>query len=237
MRLPFAIVPFLLLVSAGATAKEPRAEARPESAPAVVTVTGPAKMDTKTGLLFVWMPPGDLIFGCDAGTGCTETRGPGRNDPPTTARTPMPGFWWMRGRATNAEYAACVAAGACTPQESHQFCLISGPSYPATCVSYPQAEAFCSWIEARLPTAMEWEYAVDRGYDPLWEFGANFNGHSHGAMEWVKSSGPSPAAPGYEPIRGGVADLEPVWPSDEGHALAGSQFREIGFRCVQTATS
>ena len=78
-------------------------------------------------------------------------------------RVKMPGFFMFEGLVTNAEYAACEEAGVCTsPQTSDQ-----GPcsqyrnskfaDLPVACVNWYQADLFCKWAEASLPTAAQWE--------------------------------------------------------------------------------
>ncbi len=85
-----------------------------------------------------------------------------------------------RTEVTVAQYALCVAAGACTAPDSSQstdpwgsgpVCLgtyvnseVKGrESHPVNCVTVEQAHQFAKWAGGRLPTAPEWEYAARSG--------------------------------------------------------------------------
>ena len=79
---------------------------------------------------------------------------------------------------TNAQYRACVQAGACKPaafEDPHSaatgkaenaaaYRKVSGDNQPAVGVSWNDARAYCEWAKKRLATARE----VKRGKLALW---------------------------------------------------------------------
>lgn len=83
-------------------------------------------------------------------------------------------FQMARHEVTNAEYALCVQAGVCTPPRASRTnprgAYFGDPrygSYPVVYVTWVDAQTYCGWVGARLPTAAEWEKAA-RGTDGRW---------------------------------------------------------------------
>ena len=86
----------------------------------------------------------------------------------------LDGFYIERYEVTNANYAMCVEAGACAPPEragsNPRHSYFADPGYancPVVYVTWEDARTYCAWVDARLPTAAEWEKAA-RGTDGRW---------------------------------------------------------------------
>lgn len=167
----------------------------------------------------VWraVPSGSFVFGCS-------------DEDPTmkqAAPTKMASLW-TTARITAAEYRQCVAGGGCKAVPTMPWCNTTEPSWPATCVSFPEAARYCAWAGGTLPTAVEWEYLADTRGDLNSDPGVDW---AHGASEWVIGNGRGTS---YEEVRGGVGDLEPLRRCAWGAAKRTSETGNIGFRCVRT---
>jgi formylglycine-generating enzyme required for sulfatase activity len=86
----------------------------------------------------------------------------------------FPTFFLQADEVTVDQYARCVAAGACTPAGTDDFCNTGRPGrelHPINCVSWSQASAYCAWLGRRLPTEDEWEYAASGKEKRLYAWG------------------------------------------------------------------
>jgi formylglycine-generating enzyme required for sulfatase activity len=82
---------------------------------------------------------------------------------------------------TNRQYQNCVADGGCTEPERHASLTRTDyygepefGDYPVIWVTWRQAQAYCEWHGARLPTEAEWEKAARGTEARLYPWGESF---------------------------------------------------------------
>jgi formylglycine-generating enzyme required for sulfatase activity len=142
---------------------------------------GPAGCQPAAPPGMVWIPGGPFTMGTDD----TDTEGralefgltkPWFEDEHPAHTVNLPGFYLDRNEATNADFAAYVAAtGARVPGTWKAATYPGGEAnYPVASVNWYQANEYCNWVKKRLPTEAEWEKAA-RGTDGrLYPWGNTF---------------------------------------------------------------
>lgn len=135
--------------------------------PTLVTIprAGPQSGNTITWIdnsTLVYVPPGEFQMGNNGA------------DAPIHSVT-LEGYWIQETKVTNRMYAQCVAVGACTPPAQE----VGGPvfsnpgfaNHPVVGVTWDQAQAYCTWMQGRLPTEAEWEKAARGTEGQLYPWG------------------------------------------------------------------
>lgn len=76
-------------------------------------------------------------------------------------------YFMDRTEVTVAAYQQCVTAGSCTVAIAGGTCnwgVVGRDQHPVNCLSWTQADAYCSWVGKQLPSEAQWEMAA-RGTD------------------------------------------------------------------------
>ncbi len=134
--------------------------------PIPIPVLGSTQIADEDGMVQVYVPAGDFQMGSNVGDVDEKNH---------TVR--LDAFWIDQTEVTNAMYAKCVEAGQCNPprlQKSNRHDQYYGApmydNYPVIYVKWDDANAYCGWVNRRLPTEAEWEKAAN-----LWNENAKQN--------------------------------------------------------------
>ena len=125
----------------------------------------------------------------------------------------LPGYWIDRTEVTVADYQRCVAVGDC-PMPSFPSAGPPGdpkhdrPELPVTFVAWDDAEKFCAFRHARLPTEAEWERAARGASGRRFPWGMLPNPRiaNHGALDVGAELLPIAGPPTRVEIEQGVED-------------------------------
>ncbi len=104
-------------------------------------------------------------------------------------------YWLDRFEVTVARYNQCVAAGHCTPSPYKR----SNPQLPIVGISHHQAQRYCQWAKARLPTEAEWEAAARGPKNNIFPWGNSWHPQyaNHGKFDPKHASAAFDKKDGY----------------------------------------
>lgn len=170
-----------------------------------------ATVNITDNAVYVQVPAGEFTMGS------ALEEGESNEHPSHTVN--LAGFWIMQTEVTNAQYAKCVAAGACSAPSNSTWQIPSRADFPVTDVTWDQAQSYATWAGGRLPTEAEWEKAA-RGTDgrtypwgnrPPACYRLNYD-NCIGVAQKVGSYPPSASSPyGVQDMAGNVAEWVSDW--------------------------
>lgn len=158
----------------------PAATAQADWTPVTETINGLDMVQVPAGTFTMGTSDADvdaLFADCEAalGAGGCTYEWFSRESPQADITFDTP-FWISRTEITNAQYAECVTAGACTPpSDTTAYDDPAYSAYPVVYVTWEQANQFADWFGGRLPNEAEWEYAARGATGSVYPWGDEFD--------------------------------------------------------------
>jgi formylglycine-generating enzyme required for sulfatase activity len=130
------------------------------------------------GMVMVYIPSGPFTMGSNADTVLKECQSHvsfcQRNwfvDEEPIHTVTLDAYWIDQNEVTNGRYAKCEQAGICRPPSNYSSSTRKSyygdtqyANYPVIYVDWNQAQTYCEWVGAKLPSEAQWEKA-SRGTD------------------------------------------------------------------------
>ncbi len=131
---------------------------------------GSSKVREIDSMTMLYVPAGEFTMGYAKGL---EGEWPAH-------KVTLDAFWIDKTEVTAQQYSLCVGAGKCKkPQTLQPF----GDS-PVVDVEWKDANTYCSYVGARLPTEAEWEKAARGTDERIYPWGNNFDKAKLTEFEW-----------------------------------------------------
>lgn len=137
--------------------------------PATNVQPGTAWRDPRTGMVFIWHPPGEFWMGSSKEPGQANFDADAHDVELSAHYVRLSaGFWLAQHPVTNEVYRRFVQATKHPEPEAWRQPRLARPDQPVVTVSYDDAVAFCKWasrerddaLQVVLPSETQWEYAA-----------------------------------------------------------------------------
>jgi formylglycine-generating enzyme required for sulfatase activity len=130
----------------------------PTPPPPVSTVDIVTRTRSTDGMVMVYVPTGTFQMGSDKRD--TDANGDEFPQHPVT----LDAFWIDQTEVTNKQYRKCVQLGACSRSAFASDPRLNNDNQPVVGANFDEAQGYCKWVGAALPTEAQWEKAA-RGTD------------------------------------------------------------------------
>ncbi|MCP4539782.1 MAG: SUMF1/EgtB/PvdO family nonheme iron enzyme [Chloroflexi bacterium] len=165
--------------------------------PTATPTRAPTLGDTRTrptdGMVMVYVPSGTFQMGsidaeidaafslCEQDLGSGECEQNWYIDESPQHLVTLDAFWIDRAEVSNIQYRQCVEAGECDAPTTCDwgdltFSDAAKDDHPVVCVNWHEADAYCQWAGAQLPTEAQWEYAAKGTQGYVYPWGNTFDG-------------------------------------------------------------